>query len=102
MLIYRKTIFFPTETENQPHKDISSGLKSYNRDRALPGSVRFHLVSKIKGKFDQHLTKEELEKYQSDTLVMEDADCISQMFEELNIFKREPDWKNVKCKQVIT
>ena len=33
------------------------------------------------GKHDQYSTNKKIEKWKSDTLVMEDEDCLTQMFE---------------------
>ena len=50
---------------------------------------------------DRDLTTEEIEKCRSDTVEMEDEDCISQMFQHLKIYKDEPEWLNVKSEPVF-
>ena len=55
-------------------------METFISDRAIPYGVIFNPVSKIMEKYDRVLTSEKIEKCKSDTLVMEDEDCISQMF----------------------
>ena len=51
-------------------------------------------------KNDRDLTNEEIKECKSDTVVMEDEECISQMFEYLIKHEYEPKYINVDCKPV--
>ena len=75
-------LHFPTE-RNHLSKAISYDLESSNTDRAKPHAVIFCFGSKIMGKADRDLTNEQIENIESDSVVIEDEDCISQIFGNL-------------------
>ena len=56
-------------------------LELFDRARSIPYSVNFYSVAQKWGKNDVDLTNEELGKCESDTFLMEDEDCISEMFQ---------------------
>ena len=48
------------------------------------------------GNYDGVLTDEEVEKYRSETIVMEDEDSFTQLLEYLQNYKGEPKWIEVR------
>ena len=61
--------------------------QTFFRVRTIPYAVGFYPVSKILGNFDPGLTNEEIEKCQSETVVMEDQDCTGPKCEYLKNMK---------------
>ena len=50
-------------------------------DRATAYTVSFCLVSKMFEKYDRVMTYDEIQNYQSNTLLMEDKDCFGLVVE---------------------
>ena len=96
-----KGFHFPTKTENQLNNVVIFDLETFKRDGATTFTVIFYPGSRIMEKVDRDFTNEELEKWESDTVVMKDNGCISQMFEYLKNYKGEPKWIKVKSKPLF-
>ena len=80
-----KNSFCPKKIEIQLINVNFSYLETFNRDRAVPHAVGFYRVSKILDKFDRDLTNDDIEKNKSNTVVMENEDCMSQTFDNLKM-----------------
>ena len=83
VIAFEKHSQFPTRKENQLENATINDLEIFIRDRAIPYGGSFYPVSKKMVNCEWDLTNEEIEKCKSDTAVMENENCFSQMSEDL-------------------
>ena len=66
--------------------------KSFRDGRTIPYAVCFYTVSENLGNCDRALINEWIEICKNDTVVLEDDDCITQLYEDQKKFESEPEW----------
>ena len=77
----RKSLFSSLEKKSQLTEVKLYAIETLNRNRSMLHAVSFYLYSQTLGQYDRDLTKEVIEKSKSETIVMQDEDSFTKLFE---------------------
>ena len=62
--------------ESQLTNFITYDLETHNTDRARPYAFCFYRLSKLAGRYNRDLTKDEIEKCKKDTIAFDGDNCV--------------------------
>ena len=87
---HSKYDFIPKRNESHLTNFIVYDLETHFTDRTRPYNITLYRLSKIAGRYNRDLTREEIEKCKEDTLVLDGDKCVSNALDFLFKFKAEP------------
>ena len=68
--------FIPKKIESHLTNFITYDLETHNTDRARPYVFCFYRLSKLAGRYNRDLTKDEIEKCKKDTIALDGENCV--------------------------
>ena len=89
--------FIPKKIESHVTNFIVCDLETHNTDRARPYVFCFYRLSKLAGRYNRDLTRDEIDKCKKDTIAFDGDNCVEKALDVCLKLKRE-EYKDKKGK----
>ena len=87
--------FIPKKIESQLTNFIVYDLETHNTDRARPYVFCFYRLSKLDGRYNRDLTKDEIDKCKKDIIAFDGDNCVEKVF-DLCLELKKQEYKDKK------